>query len=402
MTPARPLGALALGAACVALAACGRDTAATASADRTDSTPPREVRVVPAAGVRVPRTVNVTGTLAAEEQVVLAMKVPGRLAELPVDLGTRVRRGEVVARLDPTDFRLRLEQAQAALEQARARLGLPPQGTDDRVDPAETAIVRQARAVLDEARLTRDRMARLWDQQLIARAQLDAAVAAERVAEGRYQDAIEEVRNRQAVLAQRRTELELARQALADTVLTAPVDGVIRERRASVGEFLVAGAPIATLVRVDPLRLILAVPERAAADVRVGQEVQVTVEGDPTVHRGRVVRLSPAIHEANRTLTVEAEVPNERGALRPGAFARARIVLGAARPAVFVPASAVVIFAGVEKVLTVADGRIAERRIVTGRREGDRVEVVEGLSAGEPVVVEPGNLAPGQPVAVRP
>lgn len=402
MTPARPLGALALGAACVALAACGRDTAATASADRTDSTPPREVRVVPAAGVRVPRTVNVTGTLAAEEQVVLAMKVPGRLAELRVDLGTRVRRGEVVARLDPTDFRLRLEQAQAALEQARARLGLPPQGTDDRVDPAETAIVRQARAVLDEARLTRDRMARLWDQQLIARAQLDAAVAAERVAEGRYQDAIEEVRNRQAVLAQRRTELELARQALADTVLTAPVDGVIRERRASVGEFLVAGAPIATLVRVDPLRLILAVPERAAADVRVGQEVQVTVEGDPTVHRGRVVRLSPAIHEANRTLTVEAEVPNERGALRPGAFARARIVLGAARPAVFVPASAVVIFAGVEKVLTVADGRIAERRIVTGRREGDRVEVVEGLSAGEPVVVEPGNLAPGQPVAVRP
>jgi RND family efflux transporter MFP subunit len=399
----RLVSALLLSLPIAGFAGCGRDATPTASAERTAAPAPlREVRVVPAAEVRIPRLVTVTGTLAAEEQVVLSMKVPGRLAELRVDLGTRVRRGEVVARLDATDFQLRLEQAQAALEQARARLGLPPQGTDDRVDPAETAIVRQARAVLDEARLTRERMARLWEQQLVARAQLDAAVAAERVAEGRYQDAIEEVRNRQAVLAQRRTELELARQALADTVLTAPVDGVIRERRASVGEFLAAGAPIATLVRIHPLRLVLAVPERAAADVRVGQEVQVTVEGDPTVHRGRVVRLSPAIHEASRTLTVEAEVPNERGALRPGAFARARIVLGAAQPAVFVPASAVVTFAGVEKVLTVADGRIVERRIVTGRRERDRVEVVEGLGAGEPVVVEPGNLAPGQPVAVRP
>lgn len=390
---------------CLALAAlavgCGRDTAATALPEPSAPTP-RPVRVVPAAVVRVPRTVAVTGTLAAEEQVVLALKVPGRLAELRVDLGTRVRRGEVVARLDPSDFQLRLEQAEAALAQARARLGLPPQGTDDRVDPAETAIVRQARAVLEEARLTRERMVRLWEQQLVARAQLDAAVAAERVAEGRYQDAIEEVRNRQALLAQRRTEVELARQALADTVLTAPVDGVIRERRASVGEFLAAGAPVATLVRIHPLRLVLAVPERAAAEVRVGQEVEVTVEGDPAVYRGRVARLSPAIHEANRTLTVEAEVPNERGRLRPGAFARAQIVLGVAQPAVFVPASALVIFAGVEKVLTVKDGRIVERRVTTGRREPDRVEIVEGLAAGEPVVVEPGNLAPGQPVAVRP
>ncbi len=390
---------------CLALAAlavgCGRDTAATASPEPSAPTP-QPVRVVPAAVVRVPRTVAVTGTLAAEEQVVLALKVPGRLAELRVDLGTRVRRGEAVARLDPSDFQLRLEQAEAALAQARARLGLPPQGTDDRVDPAETAIVRQARAVLEEARLTRERMVRLWEQQLVARAQLDAAVAAERVAEGRYQDAIEEVRNRQALLAQRRTEVELARQALADTVLTAPVDGVIRERRASVGEFLAAGAPVATLVRIHPLRLVLAVPERAAAEVRVGQEVEVTVEGDPAVYRGRVARLSPAIHEANRTLTVEAEVPNERGRLRPGAFARAQIVLGVAQPAVFVPASALVTFAGVEKVLTVKDGRIVERRVTTGRREPDRVEIVEGLAAGEPVVVEPGNLAPGQPVAVRP
>ncbi|MBI4245863.1 MAG: efflux RND transporter periplasmic adaptor subunit [Candidatus Rokubacteria bacterium] len=391
-------------AAGLTLAGCGGDTPATASTAKAtaQALKPREVRVAPAAEVRMPRTVGVTGTLAADEQIVLSLKIPGRLSELMIDLGSRVRRGQVVARLDPTDFRLRVEQARAALHQARARLGLSPEGTDDRVDLEQTALVRQARAVLEEAKLTRERFAKLFAQQLVARAQLDTAVANEQVAEARYQDAIEEVRNRQAVLAQRRTELELVRQALADTELTAPVDGMIRERRASVGEFLAAGVPVATLVKMHPLRLQLAIPERAAANVRVGQEVRVTVDGDPGVYTGRVVRLSPSIQEQNRTLTVEAEVPNTAGALRPGAFARAEIVIAADQPAVFVPTTSIVVFAGIEKVLIVRAGKAEERRVVTGRREKDRVEITEGLRAGEPVVVEPGNLTGGQPVVVKP
>src|SRR5581483_3829436 len=140
---------------------------------------------------------------------VLGVKVAGRLSELNVDLGSRVRKGQVVARIDPGDYRLRVEQAEAALHQARARLGLRPDGTDDRVDVEQTALVRQARAVLDEAKLTRARSDKLWEDSLIPRAQVDAAVAALQVAEGRYQDAIEEVRNRQGVLAQRRSELEI-------------------------------------------------------------------------------------------------------------------------------------------------------------------------------------------------
>lgn len=395
----RPPAVLPLLLVALALAACGSDSPTTAAAKSPPAAEtPREVRVVPAAEVAMPRVVVVNGTLVAEEQVVLSLKVTGRLAQLGVDLGSRVRRGDVVAGLDPTDFRLRLEQAQAALEQARVRLGLPARGTDDRVDPAATSIVRQARAVLDEARMTRERMTRLWEQEFIARAQLDTAVAAEQVAEARYQDALEEVRTRQAILAQRRSELELAGQALEDTVLRAPLDGMIRERRAAVGEYLAAGSQVATLVRVHPLRLVLAVPEREAPAVRVGQPVRVTVEGDRETYRGVVVRLSPALAEQSRTLTIEAEVANEHGRLRPGAFARAQIVVTAAEPAVFVPGSAIVVFAGLEKVLTVRDGRAVERRVTTGRRDGDRVEIVEGLRAGEPVVVQPGNLVGGQRV----
>jgi RND family efflux transporter MFP subunit len=383
------------------LSAC-RGELPVAAPDKPKAPPAREVRVVPAGERGLPRTVTATGTLAAEEQVILGAKVAGRVERIDVDLGTRVRRGQPIVQLDQTDFKLRVEQAEAALQQARVRLGLSPAGQDEAVELEKTALVRQARAVLDEARLTRDRSVKLVEQQLIARAQLDTAEANLQVAEGRYQDALEEVRNRQAVLAQRRSELQLARQQLIDTVVLAPVDGAVSQRHVSPGEYLAAGAPMATLVRIHPLRLRVAVPEREAAGVQAGQLVRLTIDGDATVHTGRVVRLAPIVQELNRTLAVEAEVPNERGALRAGAFARAEIVTAAAQPIVTVPTSALVVFAGVEKVLVVRGGKTAEVRVQTGRRLGEEVEIVEGLKRGDAVVDTPGSLTGGQPVSVKP
>jgi RND family efflux transporter MFP subunit len=362
--------------------------------------PPREVKIVPAAERTVARTVSATGTLAADDQVVLGTKVAGRLAETTVDLGTRVKKGQLVGRLDQSDFKFRVEQAEASLQQARVRLGLSPTGSDEKVDPEQTAVVRQARAMMDDARLTRDRSIRLAQQELIARAQIVTAEAALQVSEGRYQDAIEEVRNRQAVIAQRRSELDLARQQLSDTVIVSPLDGVVSLKQASVGEYLTAGTPIATLVRVHPLRLRVPVPEREGSGVRTGHAVALTVEGDPTVYRGRVVRLSPIVQEQNRTLLVEAEVPNERGFLRPGSFARVDIMTEVSQPVITIPATAVIVFAGVEKVMVVRQGKTAEVRVTTGRRLGPDVEIIDGLKRGDPVVTVPGNLVGGQAVTV--
>lgn len=358
------------------------------------------MRVVAAAVGPLPRTVTVTGTLAADEEVVAGFKVAGRVSEIAVDLGSPVRKGQVLARLDPTDFRLRVEQAEAALRQVRAGLGLPRDGSAESVDPEKTALVREVRAVLEEARLNRDRVAQLWEKNLIARSEVDASLSRLLVAESRYQAALDEIRNRQELLAERSSGLALARQQLADAVLSAPIDGAVRERRASVGEFLAAGTPVFGLVRVHPLRLRVAVPEREAASVRVGQAVRVLLEGDPAVHAGRVARLSPSIQELNRTRIVEAEVANRDGRLRPGSFARAEIVVEADRTAVTVPASTVVTFAGLEKVFGVKDGKAVEKRIRTGRRYGSRVEILEGVAAGEAVVNDPGSLVGGTPVIV--
>src|SRR5688572_21154781 len=153
------------------------------AASPPEAAAPRPVRVTRAAEAFVPDVVAVSGTLAAEEEVVLGMKAGGRLRAITVDLGSRVARGQVLARLAPTDFSMRVQQADAALAQAQARLGLAPGEKATRVDPEGTSVVRQAEAVLTEARARRERAQALFDQKLLSRADYDAAEANFRVAE---------------------------------------------------------------------------------------------------------------------------------------------------------------------------------------------------------------------------
>jgi multidrug resistance efflux pump len=178
------------------------------------------------------------------------------------------------------------------------------------------------------------------NQGIQSKAELDRVESAFKVAESRYQDALEEVRNRQAVLLQRRSELAIAQQQLVEAALYAPFDGAVRERRASLGEYLSAGAPVAIIVRLHPLRLRVETPEREARGIKVGHSVRV----------------------------------------------------------VMVPAAAIVTFAGIQKVFSVSDNKAVEKNVVVGKRDGGWV-VVEGLDANAPVVLSPGNLVSGQPVS---
>jgi RND family efflux transporter MFP subunit len=344
-------------------------------------------------------TVTANGTLAAFDQSTAGVKVPGRLSSISVDLGSVVRRGQMIAQIEANDYKLRVQQSEAALGQARARLGLSPDGTDDKVSAEQTGTVRQARAQLDEARLNRERAVRLVQQGVVAKSDFDSADAAFKVAQSRYQDALEEIKNRQALLAQRRSELALARQQLADTGVYAPIDGIVQEKRASVGEYLAAGAPVVDIVRMNPLRLRAEVPERDAGTVRFGQNVRVSVAGDGKVYLGQIKRLSPVITQQNRMLMVEADVQND-GNLRPGSFAKAEIVTNDAKMAVTVPTNAIVTFAGIEKVIVVQNGKALEKPITTGRRSGEWTEILAGVNVGDEVIVDPGNLQSGMSVEV--
>jgi RND family efflux transporter MFP subunit len=398
MKPFSSLLALAVVPA-LGLAGCG---AADAGADRA-AAEPKEVRVVTTEIRPIERLISAVGTLAAQEQSTLSSKVAGRLQGFEVDLGSEVRRGQVLARIEPRDYELRVQQAAAALAQARAELGLPPAPPEGASEPAlevdDLSTVRHARAVLDEAIKNRERVRSLADSGIASTADLDTVEARYTVALTSYETAREEGRVRVATLEQRQAELEIARKNLADTVVTAPFDGAVQERPAAVGQYVAAGTPVVTVVQSDPLRLRLEVPEREAILLRERQPVRLRVDGDENVYHGEIARLSPALDERTRTLRVEADVPRT-GSLRAGLFARADIVVAADDRVLCVPANAITSFAGIEKVILVRDGKAEERVVRTGRRTPECVEILEGLEPGLTAILDPGGLQTGQPVRV--
>lgn len=389
------MGALALAAG---LAACGKASPPPPGAAREAG---RHAVTVANASVRpMSRTISVTGTLAAQERSLLSAKVPGRLEVLRVDVGSAVAQGDLLAQIERRDYELKLQQAAAALAQARAALGLPTDSEVDRVELNNVAAVKQAQAVLEEAAKNRERVLNLSRQGIASGSEVDTVEATYRVAQAKHETALEEARTRIAALAQRRAEYDLAQKQLADTAVLAPFEGAVQQRRANPGEYLSAGTPILQLVKTNPLRLRLQVPERDSARVRAGQAVRLTIDGDTNRYAGQIARLSPALDEQTRMLLVEADVPAQ-GTLRPGLFARAEIVVNPDEPGLSIPAEALVVFAGVEKVVTVESGKALEKAVTTGRRGPGWVEILSGLSPGETVVLNPTGLRTGQPLTIQ-
>ena len=363
------------------------------------SASPRLVALAPVSEMPVERRLQIAGTLEPDERVIVSAKVTGRLASLAVDIASRVEPGQVIAEIEPRDYQLEVEQARASLAQARAELGLEADETTSELDVDNTAIVREARATRDEAATNLARARALAKEGLATGSALDAAEASAVRAETSLQAAREQVRIRKAAVHQRAAGLRAAQQKLADAELRAPIHGIVQARLTSVGSYLAAGAPVVEIVRIDPLRLRIAVPERDASSVSQGQPVSVKLEGDQQSYAGKVTRLSPALDTASRTLLIEADIANP-GNLRPGNFVRAEIAIGA-RPALTIPKSAVVVFAGLTKVVLVERGQAVERTVALGDGAGERVEVLSGLKAGEAVVVAPGSLQQGQRVRVK-
>ena len=321
---------------------------------------PRAVRVVRAGLRPMERVVHAVGTLSAYEEATVAAQVAGQIEKSYVDIGDRVTAGQELALIDQTSYEVLARQSAANLARANASAANATQNLT-RIQELQKDRIASA-SELDQA----------VDEVEEARADVKAADAADAIA---------------------RLNLERSR-------VKAPFDGAIAERVASAGNYVGIGTPIFRVVKTDPLRLQLDVPERESVAVRLDQQVRVTVEGDTNVYAGRLARIAPAIREADRMLQVEADVPN-RYALRVGLFARAQIIVSHDEQGLTVPPNALVTFAGLEKVVIVQDGKAAERAVTTGRRGADWVEIVSGLSAGEVVVLDATGIRTGQALTIE-
>ncbi|MEX2121380.1 MAG: efflux RND transporter periplasmic adaptor subunit [Pirellulales bacterium] len=369
-----------------ALGMCGCNSSREASDAGQAAATPQAVEVAAVQVRSWPKTVRAQGSMIGDEHAVIGVKVAGRVREVMVDLGSVVSAGDVLARLEAEDFDLRVQQAEAQINQARAALGLKPGDDDERLDRTKVPLVLQERALLDEARLNDERARQLIEKNVITTAELQATEAALRVAEARFESALNSVEEQLATLAVRKAELAVARQSQSDAVIRAPFSGVVQQRHVGPGVYLNVGQPVAALVRTDPLRFRAGVPERQSARLAVGQAVRLSVEGMEQPIEARISRISPALDLSNRSLTIEADVANPNFALRSGLFAEAEIVIDAGQRALAVPAPAVVEFAGVEKVWLVRKGQAGEQRVRTGRRNGQWIEILDGLQEGDQVV----------------
>ena len=388
----------ALVAAGLAASAC---SAGDAKARESAAAAPPELAVDSVAAVEQPiaRFIRATGTLTAEEQAEVAAETPGRVVSAPVELGTRVAEGAELIRLSGTETEAQLKEAEANSAQIEARLGLE-RGAEFDVDKVPE--VRNAKAAYALAESEFARIKSLLDQKVVSQSEFDQRRTQMEAARQQYEAARNGAAQQYQSLQAARARIELARKAFADTVVRAPFTGVVAQRLVSLGDYVTKGMKVAVVVRINPLRVKLTIPEQFIAAFGTGQTVGFIVDAYPgRQFEGRVRYVSPALQEEQRALTVEAMVPNPTGELKPGLFATARIEQPARTPGILVPAASVHTIGGTGRVFVVSGDRVEERIVNTGQAVGDLVEITKGLKSGERVATRNvGKLADG--LKVRP
>jgi membrane fusion protein, multidrug efflux system len=378
-------------------AACtGERTSAAAPPEPT----PVSIRAAQVESRSIDRFLRVTGSLAADEQADVAAETGGRVIGTPVERGTRVTAGAVLIRISPAEADATLREADANAAQLEARLGLAAGQTFDAVRVPD---VLNAKASLDWAEAEFSRIKALLDQKVVSQAEYEQRLTQVQAARQQYQAALNAAQQSFRSLQAARARVDLARKSAADTVVRAPFSGIVAERLVSTGDYVTRGMKIATVVRIDPVRVELTVPEQYLSLVTVGQLVRLTVDAYPEeVFTAKVRFVSPALKKDQRALTVEAVAQNADNRLKPGLFATALLQQPAAAPALLVPASAVETVAGTSRVYVIAGTKVEERIVTIGEKLGDRLELASGVKPGERVAANPrGKLADGARVQLE-
>ena len=320
------------------------------------------VRVWPAEVKKIQPYLETTGTLKADEEVLVSSEVDGLIKKIHVEEGTPVRPGMLLAEINEVDYLLDLKRSDAALVQAEASLS--------------------------NARAEYKRKEALYQEELITKQQFD--------------DISTRVTLAQADLERAKSTLAISREKLIRTKIYSPLFGAVKEKRISTGDYVRNGTPLFQVIRIDPLKLLFTISEKDVAGLKIGQDVMFTVDAFPGKQfKGKVNLLFPNLEEKTRTLQAQAMVPNTDRLLKPGYFARVHIYTQAPRESVMVPITALMYDGPITRIFIVNGNKAMERIIKTGNKFGEYMEIIEGLKEKEQVVVAgQNNLSEGVKVNV--
>lgn len=367
------------------ISSCGSEKGA---AKKKAETGPLRVRVAQVSVKEQQRSVESVGNLFPYDEAIISSEVDGLLESVGADLGDMVAEGSVLAKISDEEQRYLVAQQEAQLRQSLERLGLKSE--KDRVqDIRETPDVRRARADLSEAEQRYKRTRELVDQGIGPQSDLDTAQARFQSLQAGYDVALNQTRNLIQEVERFKASLDLQRKRLRDTTVRAPYAAFVKERLATPGQFVRANSPLFTLVKIDPVRLRIEVPERMAPWVKVGQSVEVTVEAFQNRRfEGKIWRISPTVDQSKRTFVVEALIQNPKRELKPGSYARARIVTDRVESIRLIPSRALNYVLGTNKAYVVKDDDTVQvRDVKLGDRFAQEVEIIEGVDVGERVAV---------------
>lgn len=332
----------------------------------------------------LPAVIELAGALAADEISEVAAPTAGIVTEVLVDLGSRVKKGDVLVRIDRRDAAMRLSQAAAVTSQAYARLGIRSGESFNAARVPEVQLAKEAQELAD---LDAKRAKALVDGGSAPQAQYDTAKARLEQARLQVQSATNAAQQAWASLQAARATQELSEKAASDTEVRAPFDGIVTERRIAAGEYCQPGKIVAVVMNDTPLRLRFDVPETYAAQLSEGKEVLASFAAWPGENfSGAIRRIGGALRSNARTLPVEAELPNLDHRLRPGYFAKLLVLTGGApHKAVLVPEAAIGSSGSAARVFVIEGGRAVEHVVAVGRRWQGWVEVRGGVLPGEQV-----------------
>jgi len=400
------------------LAACGRSESKTkeqadANANRQGREEIVAVTQAKAESREVPSFVQTTGSLVADETSDVAPKTAGKVTNTMVNVGDFVQQGTVLAKLDENEARLRVREAeagvvqsQAAVGQAQARLGLSASGSFQAGAIPEVraanANYEQTVAELRQAEANEKRYRELVETGDVsiqnyenyrtlrdtARARVNAAKQQLEAAANAARQNNQAIKAAQAGVDAARTQVATAQQAVADTIIRAPFSGFVSNRAVAVGEFVTSSTPIITLLRTNPLKLQMQLPEAEVPGITIGMGVSLEVEAfKDRKFAGTVTAVNPAVDPVSRAATIEASVENSGNLLRSGMFATARIAKQGGKVGIFVPRSAVFNDQTTQsyRVFVIQEGVAKLRVVQLGTEEGDSIQIINGINPDEMV-----------------
>ncbi len=357
----------------------------------------------------IQRSIEAVGNLHGYDELTLKSKVSGRVAKIHHDFADKVQPGELLLEIDPTDVALSVEQSKRSLNSELAKWGFT-EVPDDKIDLTKLPTVMAARLKADWTKSQLDRLKTLQSRGSVIAEEIEQARTNSLVAESDYSNQLLLARAGAATAQLKKAELDIAEQQLKETKVFLPVprdvpEGLrytITERYVTPGAWLGVGTDLFRLVINETLKLRLTVPEKYAADVQVGQRVQVGTIAQSEPVEGIVARIGPAVDPQTRTFQVEAEVPNPNSVLKTGGFAKASVLIRAAT-AQTVPVSALITFAGVHKIFVVQGDQVKEVQVTLGQQTSEWVEIVSPTLPDGAIVVTSGQskLADGSLIRVR-